>query len=151
MFIKELQLKNFRNYEELNITFDRHMNVIIGENAQGKTNLLEAIYLLAFTKSYRTNNERELIRWETDFAKINAMVHKRAQKVPLELIFHSKGKKAKVNHIEQQKLSNFIGSLNVVMFAPEDLSLVKGSPQIRIRLDLKSTRLNSSHVANSYV
>ena len=133
MFIKELQLKNFRNYEELNITFDRHMNVIIGENAQGKTNLLEAIYLLAFTKSYRTNNERELIRWETDFAKINAMVHKRAQKVPLELIFHSKGKKAKVNHIEQQKLSNFIGSLNVVMFAPEDLSLVKGSPQIRRR------------------
>jgi|SRR5699024_6643204 len=133
MFINELQLKNFRNYEQLAISFDRNVNVIIGENAQGKTNLLESIYLLAFTKSYRTNHDRELIKWDTDFAKITAMLHKRNQKVPLELIFHKNGKKAKVNHIEQQKLSEFIGALNVVMFAPEDLALVKGAPQMRRR------------------
>lgn len=133
MFINELQLKNFRNYEQLDITFDRNVNVIIGENAQGKTNLLEAIYLLAFTKSYRTNNDRELIKWDSDFAKINANLHKKQQTIPLELIFHRNGKKARINHIEQQKLSEFIGALNVVMFAPEDLALVKGAPQMRRR------------------
>lgn len=133
MFINELQLKNFRNYEELEMTFDRNVNVIIGENAQGKTNLLEAIYLLAFTKSYRTNNDRELIKWDTEFAKINARLHKKQRDLPLELIFHRNGKKARINHIEQQKLSEFIGALNVVMFAPEDLALVKGAPQMRRR------------------
>lgn len=133
MFIKELELTNFRNYEKLHLTFDEAVNVIIGENAQGKTNLLEAIYLLAFTKSHRTANDRELIKWEEDFAKIRAVLHKKNQNVPLELIFHKNGKKAKLNHIEQKKLSEFIGALNVVMFAPEDLSLVKGAPQIRRR------------------
>lgn len=133
MFIKQLQLKNFRNYEQLDVSFDRNVNVIIGENAQGKTNLLEAIYLLAFTKSYRTNQDRELIKWETDFARITANLHKKQRDVPLELIFHRNGKKARINHLEQQKLSEFIGALNVVMFAPEDLALVKGAPRMRRR------------------
>jgi DNA replication and repair protein RecF len=133
MFIQELQLKNFRNYEQLNLSFDEHVNVIIGENAQGKTNLLEAIYILAFTKSYRTSHDRELIRWDSEFAKISAVLNKKNQTIPLELIFHKNGKKAKLNHIEQRKLSEFIGALNVVMFAPEDLSLIKGSPQMRRR------------------
>ena len=132
MFIKQLQLKNFRNYKELDISFDHKVNVIIGENAQGKTNLLESIYLLAFTKSYRTSNDRELILWDEDFAKVTGMIEKKHNKqLPLELIFHKNGKKAKLNHLEQRRLSEFIGSLNVVMFAPEDLSLVKGSPQVR--------------------
>ncbi|HZW67355.1 MAG TPA: DNA replication/repair protein RecF [Pseudogracilibacillus sp.] len=133
MFINELKLKNFRNYEQLDLTFDSNVNVIIGENAQGKTNMLEAIYLLAFTKSYRTNHDRELIKWDEEFAKINANLQKKNRSIPLELIFHKNGKKAKVNHIEQQKLSEFIGHLNVVMFAPEDLALVKGAPQMRRR------------------
>ena len=132
MFIKQLQLKNYRNYKELDISFDDKVNVIIGENAQGKTNLLESIYLLAFTKSYRTTNDRELILWNEEFAKITGIIEKKNnQKLPLELIIHKNGKKAKLNHLEQKKLSNYIGSLNVVMFAPEDLSLVKGSPQVR--------------------
>lgn len=133
MFIEEINLKNFRNYKALNLTFDDKVNVIIGENAQGKTNLLEAIYLLAFTKSYRTKHDRELIRWDCEFAKIEGRLTKNKQSIPIELIFHKNGKKAKLNHIEQQKLSHFIGAMNVVMFAPEDLSLVKGSPQLRRR------------------
>ncbi|MBO1004176.1 DNA replication/repair protein RecF [Pseudogracilibacillus auburnensis] len=134
MFIKQLQLKNYRNYEQLDISFDNKVNVIIGENAQGKTNLLEAIYLLAFTKSYRTANDRELILWDKDFAKITGMISKNNdQQIPLELIFHKTGKKAKLNRLEQKRLSEYIGALNVVMFAPEDLSLVKGSPQVRRR------------------
>lgn len=132
MFIKQLQLKNYRNYERLDISFENKVNVVIGENAQGKTNLLEAIYLLAFTKSYRTSNDRELIAWNEEFAKISGIINKRGdQDIPLELIFHKSGKKAKLNRLEQKRLSEYIGALNVVMFAPEDLSLVKGSPQIR--------------------
>src|SRR5690625_2923822 len=134
MFIQQLQVKNFRNYHQFDMTFDNKVNVIIGENAQGKTNLLEAIYLLAFTKSYRTSHDRELIRWNEEFAKITGhLVKKQDRVIPLELIFHKSGKKAKLNRIEQKRLSEYIGALNVVMFAPEDLSLVKGSPQVRRR------------------
>lgn len=134
MFINQLQVRNFRNYRKLDIAFDNKVNVIIGENAQGKTNLLEAIYLLAFTKSYRTSHDRELIRWNEEFAKIaGRLVKKQDRVVPLELIFHRTGKKAKLNHLEQQRLSEYIGAMNVVMFAPEDLALVKGSPQVRRR------------------
>lgn len=134
MHIKELQLKNYRNYSGLNLDFDANINVIIGENAQGKTNLLEAIYLLAFTKSYRTANDRELIKWNSEFAKVTGRLLKKGDKsIPLELIYHAQGKKAKINHLEQQRLSEYIGEMNVVMFAPEDLALVKGSPQVRRR------------------
>src|SRR5699024_5595576 len=134
MFIRQLQLKNYRNYHQLDIEFDNKVNVIIGENAQGKTNLLEAIYLLAFTKSYRTSNDRELILWQEEFAKITGRVsNNRNNNLPIELIFHKTGKKAKLNHLEQKRLSEFIGAMNVVMFAPEDLALVKGSPQVRRR------------------
>src|SRR5690625_3911538 len=133
MYIEELKLKDYRNYNHLDIKFNNQVNVIIGENAQGKTNLLEAMYLLAFTKSYRTKHDRELIKWECDFAKISASLNKKNQNIPLELLFHKNGKKAKINRIEQRKLSEFIGAMNVVMFAPEDLSLVKGSPQNRRR------------------
>lgn len=134
MYIEEIQLKNFRNYKELNLTFAPQVNVIIGENAQGKTNLLEAIYVLAFTKSYRTNHDRELINWDNEFARIvGKLTKKRQQHLPLEILFHKNGKKAKLNQIEQRKLSDFIGAMNVVMFAPEDLALVKGAPQNRRR------------------
>src|SRR5690625_4949104 len=133
MFINELQLKNFRNYEALHMSLTNKVNVIIGENAQGKTNLLEAIYVLAFTKSYRSLNDKELILWQKEFGKIAGTIHQKNQTIPLEIIFHRNGKKAKKNRIEQKKLSNYLGVMNVVMFAPEDLALVKGAPQIRRR------------------
>ncbi|MBP1971059.1 DNA replication and repair protein RecF [Virgibacillus natechei] len=133
MHIDQLQLKNYRNYQQLDISFDDKINVIIGENAQGKTNLMEAIYLLAFSKSYRTPREKELIQWDKEYAKIEGRITKRKQALPLEIIISSKGKKAKLNRMEQKRLSDYIGALNVVMFAPEDLTLVKGPPQNRRR------------------
>lgn len=148
MYLKNIQIKNFRNYASEELTFDSNMNVIIGENAQGKTNLLEAIYLLAFTKSYRTANDRELVKWEEEFARIQAeLVKKDDQLVPLELVYHHQGKKAKINHLEQSRLSEYIGHMNVVMFAPEDLSLVKGSPQIRRRfIDMELGQIEPMYV-----
>ncbi|MFC5543057.1 MAG: DNA replication/repair protein RecF [Bacilli bacterium] len=133
MIIERLQLTNYRNYESLNLEFSPKINVLIGENAQGKTNILESIYVLAMAKSHRTSNDKELIRWETDYGKIKGEIKKRHVSFPLELLITKKGKKGKVNHIEQSKLSNYIGQINVVMFAPEDLNIVKGSPQVRRR------------------
>ena len=138
MYIERLELKDFRNYESIELDFSSKINVFIGENAQGKTNLMESLYVLSMAKSHRTSNDKELIRWEADYGKIRGAIQKKYGHLPLELTLSKKGKKAKVNHLEQKKLSNYIGQLNVVMFAPEDLYLVKGSPQVRRRfLDME--------------
>jgi DNA replication and repair protein RecF len=126
-------LKNYRNYKSEEIEFTNNINVILGENAQGKTNMMEAIYVLAMAKSHRTTNDKELIRWEEEYAKIEGRAMKRNGPLSLQLIISKKGKKARSNHIEQSKLSQYVGNINVVMFAPEDLNLVKGSPQVRRR------------------
>ncbi|MEC1258852.1 DNA replication/repair protein RecF [Bacillus swezeyi] len=138
MYIQNLTLSSYRNYERLELQFENKVNVIIGENAQGKTNLMEAIYVLAMAKSHRTSNDKELIRWDEDYAKIEGRVIKKNGSVPIQLVISKKGKKGKVNHIEQQKLSRYVGAVNTIMFAPEDLNLVKGSPQVRRRfLDME--------------
>src|SRR5690625_995681 len=131
MHITHLKLKNYRNYEQLDLSFAVKVNVIIGENAQGKTNLMEAIYVLAFTRSYRTPKEKELIRWEQELAKIEGQSTKRDRTFPLEIVISKKGERSGLNRLEQQRLRHYIGALTVVMFAPEDLTLVKGSPQVR--------------------
>jgi DNA replication and repair protein RecF len=133
MYIEQLQLKNYRNYDTLEAQFENKVNVILGENAQGKTNVMESIYVLSMAKSHRTSNDKELITWDKEYAKIEGRVKKQHSSFPLQLIISKKGKKAKFNHIEQKKLSQYIGNMNVVMFAPEDLNLVKGSPQVRRR------------------
>ncbi|KKB75156.1 MULTISPECIES: DNA replication/repair protein RecF [Bacillus] len=138
MYIQNLTLSSYRNYERVELEFENKVNVIIGENAQGKTNLMEAIYVLAMAKSHRTSNDKELIRWDQDYAKIEGRVIKKNGPVPIQLVISKKGKKGKVNHIEQQKLSQYVGAVNTIMFAPEDLNLVKGSPQVRRRfLDME--------------
>jgi DNA replication and repair protein RecF len=133
MRIDNLELVNYRNYESLKLDFSPGINVFIGENAQGKTNIMESLYVLSMAKSHRTSNDKELIRWDAEYGKIKADVFRKYGKLPLEISFSKKGKKAKVNHLEQKRLSDYVGQLNVVMFAPEDLHLVKGSPQIRRR------------------
>lgn len=131
MKLKRLQLTNFRNYDELDLSFNDGLTILTGENAQGKTNLLEAIFLLSMAKSHRTNIDKELIKWDDESAKIIGEVETKNYEFPLELHFQKKGKIAKVNHLDQPKLSLFIGKLNVVLFAPEDLQIVKGSPSLR--------------------
>jgi DNA replication and repair protein RecF len=131
MRLSNLQLQNFRNYDNLSLTFTKNLVIFLGENAQGKTNILESIFLLAMTRSHRTTNEQELIQWDAKQASIRGNVERTHTSIPLELFLTKKGRKTKVNHIEQKKLSSYIGQLNVILFAPEDLSLVKGSPQLR--------------------
>ena len=96
MFIKELILKNYRNYEQLEVQFENKVNVFLGENAHGKTNVMESIYVLALAKSHRTSNDKELIRWDQEYAKIEGRVEKNNGSLPLELMISKKGKKGKV-------------------------------------------------------
>lgn len=138
MFLNSIELHNYRNYASLQLETPNMVNIFLGQNAQGKTNLLEAIFVIALTKSHRTSKDKELIGWESDSARISGEVAKKYGSVKLDLLFSSQGKKAKVNGLEQRKLSDFVGTLNVVMFAPEDLEIVKGTPGVRRRfLDME--------------
>lgn len=153
MELLALALHNFRNYQDLSTTFSPGVNVFLGPNAQGKTNLLEAIYALALTRSHRTSTDKELIGWSGDAARISGTVARRTGTVPLELNFSNKGKKAKVNHLDQPKLASYIGNLNVILFAPEDLELVKGAPAVRRQfIDREFSQMSPKYlyVANQY-
>lgn len=147
MKLTNLQLQNFRNYESVQIEFTDGVHVFIGENAQGKTNLMESIYALAMTKSHRTTNDKELIGWNKEFATIKGTVEKTTTKTNLELQFSKKGKIAKVNYLEQKRLSSYLGNLNVILFAPENLTLVKGSPQNRRKfVDMELGQMSSLYL-----
>ena len=147
MKLTNLQLQNFRNYESVQLEFTDGVHVFIGENAQGKTNLMESIYALAMTKSHRTTNDKELIGWNKEFATIKGAVEKTTTKTNLELQFSKKGKIAKVNYLEQKRLSSYLGNLNVILFAPENLTLVKGSPQNRRKfVDMELGQMSSLYL-----
>lgn len=138
MLLNTIKLQNYRNYESLELETPHMVNVFLGSNAQGKTNLLESILVLALSKSHRTTKDKELIGWSSDSAHITGQVDKKYGSIKLELSYSQKGKKAKLNGLEQRKLSDYVGSLNVVMFAPEDLEIVKGTPGVRRRfLDME--------------
>jgi DNA replication and repair protein RecF len=147
VFLKNISLQQYRNYEQLRLDSFGDVNLLIGPNAQGKTNLLEAIFVLALTKSHRTSKDRELIAFDQSSAHLAANIEKKYGPLLLELTLSPQGKKAKINGLEQRKLSGFIGSLNVVMFAPEDLEIVKGTPGIRRRfLDMEIGQVQPSYL-----
>ncbi|CAM2743332.1 DNA replication/repair protein RecF [Fructilactobacillus fructivorans] len=150
MQLEELKLRNFRNYKDADVHFSDGVNVLLGQNAQGKTNLLEAIYALALTKSHRTTTNRDLINWKENHAQLWGRVKKNHTTTELELDFGKNGKRAKVNHIEQPKLSSYVGQLNVILFAPEDLSIVKGSPQVRRHfMDMEFGQMSNRYLYNT--
>lgn len=120
---------------------------MIGNNAQGKTSLIESIYVLSTTKSHRTSKDSQLILFNEDFARIEADITREQDELNLSLIISKKGKKASYNGIDQKKLSEYVGKLIVVMFAPEDLSLVKGGPQYRRRfMDMEIGQLSPTYL-----
>ncbi|TVX99968.1 DNA replication/repair protein RecF [Cohnella terricola] len=133
MQLNSMELQGYRNYESVKLATEGGVNIFIGPNAQGKTNLLEAIHVLSLTKSHRTSKDKELIGWNQTAAVIRAQMRRKIGDVSLELQLSAQGKKAKVNGLEQRKLSSFVGTLNVVLFAPEDLDIVKGAPGVRRR------------------
>ena len=135
MFVEHMTLLNFRNYQYGEVSFVNGCNVIYGKNALGKTNVLEAIYLLSTSKSHRQAKENELIKFGEDKAKISIIFNSGGRKNKGDILLNSNKKKQFVkNNISVTKTSELMGFLNVVMFCPEDLRLIKGSPRDRRRM-----------------
>ncbi len=147
MYIKNLKLTNFRNYQELTTNFNKHTNILIGKNAQGKTSILESLHILGLTKSHKVTKDRDVIKIGADYAKINSVINLNDKDIELDIVISKLGKKAKYNQIELERLSEYIGILNVVIFAPEDLDLIKGNPQIRRKfLDLEIGQISKEYL-----
>lgn len=147
MYVKYLTLINYRNYDELSLELNKNVNILIGDNAQGKTNILESIFFCSIGKSHRTNRDRELIKWEKENAYIKAYVCKERLDKKIEVKILKDGKKAiNINSIKVGRISELMGNLNVVMFSPEDLKIVKESGSFRRKfMDIELCKLNPKY------
>ena len=96
MWLEKIDIQHFRNYTEASVSFSPHLNIFLGRNAQGKTNILEAIYFLALTRSHRTRSDKELIQFQQNTLKLNGIVHRHSGKLPLEISLSNKGRITKV-------------------------------------------------------
>lgn len=148
MIIESIELKNYRNYDTLHIQFSPKTNILFGNNAQGKTNLLEAIYVCSTTKSHRGSKDREMIRFQAEESHLKIRLCK--DQVPYRIDMHLKKNKAKgiaINGIPIRKASELFGVINVVFFSPEDLNLIKNGPSERRKfIDLELCQLNKLYV-----
>lgn len=153
MYISNLKLSNFRNYKSLNINLDKNINIIIGNNGQGKTNLLESIYVLGLTKSHRSFIDNNLIKNDTKICKIKAKLYKNEYNSNLEIDLENKKKTLIIDKEIINKNSDYISNMNIIIFYPEDLELIKGSPASRRRfLNLELSQLNKNYliILNDY-
>lgn len=148
MIIESLELKNYRNYRELSLSFDPGTNLLYGDNAQGKTNILEALYYCASAKSHRGSKDKEIIRFGEEEAHVKLLLRKRD--VPYRIDMHLKMNSAKgiaVNGLPIRRASELFGILNAVLFSPEDLNIIKNGPADRRRfMDLELCQLDRSYV-----
>ena len=132
MQIVNLKLLNFRNYDKLELSFSQK-NIIYGKNGMSKTNLVEAIYVLAFTKTFRNSNEKIIIQDNKDITKINGTIIDDI-KNNFEVIINKNGKKVKIDNNTYKKLSDYISKIKVIIFSPNDLQIIKDAPSIRRKL-----------------
>ena len=146
MWISNVKIKNFRNYNEQKIKLQSNVNVFYGENAQGKTNIIEAIFLCSMGKSFRAKQDKEMIKLNTQNAIVEIEFHKidREGKIKIQL---GNKKIVYVNGVKIKKLSELLGNLNVVMFNPDDINILKGGPQNRRRfLDIMISQLKPNYM-----
>lgn len=145
MYIQSLTLKNYRNYEETRINFNNHINIIYGKNAQGKTNILEAIYLCATAKSHRTSNVKELIQFDKEEAHVNVEIVKDKSHIDIiDLHLKKNNKKSiAINKMPIRKFNELFGTMRIILFSPEDLGLIKNGPKERRKfLDLELCQIS---------
>ncbi len=152
MWINKVSIKNFRNYEIEIVDLNKNVNIFYGENAQGKTNIIEAIYFCAIGRSFRTNKEKELVMDNKDGFEIVIEYDKQDRNGKIKIDFYD-NKNIFVNGIKIKKLSELFGKLNVVIFNPDDINILKGSPQNRrkfIDIMISQIRPNYIHILNLY-
>ncbi len=154
MEIKSIELKNFRNYTLQKVSFKSGLNILEGKNAQGKTNLLEAVFLCAIGKSPRTNKEKDLLKWNEQVGKVTVEFNKKSGTKKIELyLFSNQNKAIKINGVPIKKLGELMGELNAIYFSPDELKLVKESPDERRRfmdIDLCQFNKNYFYALNKY-
>ncbi len=155
MHIEKIHLRNYRNYETLTLDFSSKINVFIGENAQGKTNLLEAIYFMAIGKSFRTSKDGDLIEIDQEGSYVKLLLSKNnGQEKRIEIgLDRLKNKKCKINGVPLDRVSELLGTLNVVIFSPEDLQIIKQGPSQRrdfIDGDLSQITPKYHHILGQY-
>ena len=132
MIIESIELKDYRNYEGLEIIFSPATNIIYGENAQGKTNILEAAYLSGTSKSHRGSRDKEIIRFDASEAHIRTKVIKQGKKYQIDIHLKQNGRKGiAVNHVPLKRAADIFGILNIIFFSPEDLNIIKSGPEKR--------------------
>lgn len=150
MYVKSISLKNYRNYGELSIDLHHSLNVLFGDNAQGKTNFIEAIYICGTGRSHRTFRDRELVGWGSEHAFIRAAIEKKDINTTIEIgLQKDKSRYIKVGGFKITKLSELLGCLPVVLFSPEDLRLVKEGPVFRRRfLDTEISQVKPGYYYN---
>ena len=147
MILRKIKLVNFRNYKNFNVDFKKNINIIIGDNAQGKTNILESIYTLALTKSYRTTNDSNLIRLNQEKFMITGEIKDEKVFKKLSLELYKGNKVAKINDNIVNKISDYIGNLYVILSSPDDLQMIKGSPADRRNfLNIEISQLSSNYI-----
>ena len=152
MYIKKVILENFRNYENQEIELNENINIIYGNNAQGKTNIIESVFLCAFGKSFRAKKDSELIKFDENNCKVEVFYNKIDREGSIKAIIEDK-KVFFSNGVKQNKISDIIGKINVVIFTPDDIEIIKDGPQKRRRfLDMmiSSLRPNYLHLLNNY-
>ena len=133
MYIKEIELQDFRNYESLTAQFHNSVNIFLGQNAQGKTNLLESIYITSMGKSFRTGKDRDMVRFGEEFFRVKATAEKKdGDELVVEVAVNKEGKKGiKIDGIKAKKMSDLLENIYIVIFSPEDLRIVKDEPEKR--------------------
>ena len=148
MWISKIKINNFRNYELQEINLEKNINVFYGENAQGKTNIIESIFLCSMGRSFRTNKDKEMIKLNSENASIEIEYQKtdRDGKIKIEL---GNKKNVFINGIKIKKLSELLGNINVVIFTPDDINILKGGPQNRRKfLDIMISQLKPNYMHN---
>ena len=152
MHIKNILLENFRNYDKQEIELNKNINIIYGNNAQGKTNIIESVFLCAYGKSFRAKKDSELIKFDKDSCKVDVSYSKIDREGNIKAEIGEK-KTFFSNGVKQNKISDIIGKINIVIFTPDDIEIIKDGPQKRRRfLDMmiSSLRPNYLHLLNSY-
>lgn len=146
MKITNLKLKNFRNHTNLNLIFSNYKNIIIGNNGIGKTNIVEAIYYLALTKSFRTTNDEVLIKDNEDFAVIEANIYDKISNT-FKIVITKEGKNIRIDNNQIKSIGDYISKLNVILFTTEDMKLIKDNPSIHRKLiNMELSQFNNNYL-----
>ncbi len=147
MYIKKLEVTNFRNYDKFKLEDLKNLNIIIGENGVGKTSIIESIYVCSLARSFKSNDDGVILKSGKDFAKIKIELQNQEKIKKLEYIFTEQGKKTKINNTLKKKISDFISQYKVILFSPDELRIIKEAPNTRRNyLNISLSQINKSYI-----